>query len=67
MVAFNSSLALAPYLEVVRAAGWFFLLSKGMASSFATALPAWKDWNAHANSLTDTYWYGLSCRAQYCF
>ena len=67
MFAFNSSQPLTPYLEVVRAAGWFLLLSKGTASSFATALPTWKDWNADAKSLTDTYRYGLSCRTQCCF
>ena len=67
MFAFNSSQPLTPYLEVVRAPGWFLLLSKGTASSFATALPTWKDWNADANSLTDTYRYGLSCCTQYCF
>jgi hypothetical protein len=31
------------------------------------ALPTWKHWNAVANSLTETYRYGLSCHTQYCF
>lgn len=55
-----------PYLEVVKAAGWFLLLSKGVESSSPNLRPTWNDWNASENSLTGTKRYGSSLRAQYC-
>lgn len=65
MQAFNNSILLIPYVVVVNAAGWFRLLSNGMLSSSPSLQPAWNDWKASANSLTEIYLYGSSLFAQY--
>ena len=45
---------LAPYLDLVKAAGWLFDLLNGVASSRWMDIPTRNDLKASANLLTET-------------